>query len=63
MDLTKACISKMRNGDILITYPDAEVPALCVQKKDGQVRKAYTELPVTNPSLVKAAQKIAAQQQ
>ncbi len=41
-------LTYLKNGDILITFPGASVPYLCVQR-DWQVRKAIVREPVDAP--------------
>lgn len=40
-------LQRLTDGNILITYPGAPVPSLCVQP-DERVRTAITRLPVTS---------------
>ena len=52
-------LQQMRNGDVLITYPGAMVPTLCVQK-DQYVRRAIVREPIEEP-LAQAARQYVAQ--
>ncbi|MBA2678653.1 MAG: hypothetical protein H0U76_09720 [Ktedonobacteraceae bacterium] len=52
-------IQQLRNGDVLITYPGAMVPTLCVQE-DHYVRRAIVREPVEEP-LAEAARQYVAQ--
>lgn len=42
-------LHRMSNGDILIYYPHAPVPSLCVEKNKLHVRTAITREPVEKP--------------
>lgn len=52
-------LDQMNNGDILITFPGAMIPTLCVQK-DQYVRRAIVREPVEEP-LAEAARQYVAQ--
>jgi hypothetical protein len=52
--LEGARVVPLRNGDSLIVYKGADVPALCVQR-NGVVRRAIERIPVTDPTLIAAA--------
>ena len=51
-------LKKMKNGDVLITFPGAMISTLCVQK-DQHVRRAIVQEPVEEPLAEAARQYVA----
>ena len=51
-------LDQMNNGDVLITFPDAMIPTLCVQK-DQHVRRAIVRESVEEPLAEAARQYVA----
>ena len=54
-------LRRMKNGDILITWPGSMIPSLCVQK-DQKVRRAIIREPVDEQVAEAARQYVAKHQ-